>query len=271
MKKIFLLICLAFSINAIGQTSMTGIPDSAKNISYPGSTGQYTITNPLNYNGTMFANSPTTSSCTNNCKSDYIYFYDLGLNIPSNAIVSGIQVIQTHGGCNSGSYVIDTLHLASNGSVISVAKRDSAPGGTNIDTLGSSSDNWSAVLTPAIIDSNGFGLFINTTGNGICTFGQFSILINVYYQTGAGIATISRESGLNISPNPAVNYLNITLPSSFSLTVTNLVGIKMNSSSINNYSTSNVKIDVTDYPNGIYFLRAQSGSEVKVYKFVVQH
>src|SRR5579863_4169025 len=152
MKKIFLLISLAFSVNAFGQTSMTGIPDSAQNITHTGSTGQYSITNPLGYNGTFFTNSPTTANCTNNCKSDYLYFYDLGLTLPGNSTIKGIQVIQTHGGCNSGSYVIDTLRLASNGSVISIAKRDSAPGGTVTDTLGSSSDNWSAVLTPALIN-----------------------------------------------------------------------------------------------------------------------
>jgi hypothetical protein len=271
MKKIVLLISLAFSVNAFGQNSMTGIPDSAQNIHYPGSTGQYSIVNPLDYNGTMFTNSPTTANCTNNCKSDYLYLYDLGLTIPSNAIIKGIQVIQTHGGCNSGSYMIDTLQLAYNGSIISKPERDSAAGGTSYDTLGSSSDSWSAVLSPDSINSNSFGLFIHSTGNGICTFGQFSILVTIYYQTGTGITTINRKSGINISPNPAVNTLNITLPSGFSLTVTNLLGIIMNSSLINNYLTLNTKIDVTNYPNGIYFLHAQSGSDVRVAKFVVQH
>ena len=37
MKEIFLLISLAFSINAIGQNTLIGIPDSAKNISKPDS------------------------------------------------------------------------------------------------------------------------------------------------------------------------------------------------------------------------------------------
>lgn len=271
MKNLLLLISLAFSINALAQTSMTGSPDSAKNITHTGSTGQYSITNPLDYNGTFFTNSPTTANCTNNCKSDYLYLYDLGLHIPSNAIITGVQVTQTHGGCNSGSYMIDSLHLAYNGGILGSAKRDSAAGGTSYDTIGSSSDKWSAALTPDTVNSNSFGLFINSDGNGICTYSQFSITVTIYYQTGAGIASITHKSSITISPNPAANYLNITLPSYYLLTVTNLVGEKMNSSLITNNSTPNTQLDVTGYPNGIYFLRAQSGSDVEVGKFVVQH
>ena len=105
MKKILLLLSLVCSISTFAQTSMTGTPDSAKNITHSNSTGQYSITNPLGYNGTFFNNSPTTANCTNNCKSDYLYLYDLGLHIPSNAIITGVQVTQTQGGCNLGSYI----------------------------------------------------------------------------------------------------------------------------------------------------------------------
>jgi len=162
------------------------------------------------------------------------------------------------------------LHLAYNGSILGNAKRDSAAV-TTYDTLGSSSDTWSAALTPDTVNSNSFGLFINSDGNGVCTFSQFSITITIYYQTGAGIASITKESHITISPNPAANYLNITLPPYSSLTVTNVVGQIITSSSVTTYSTPNTKLNVTNYPNGIYFLRAQSDSGVEVVKFVVQH
>ena len=268
MKRILLLICLAFNISAFAQSSMTATPDSVQNISYPGSTGQYTISNPLSYNGTMFNNPPTTVGCINNCKSDYLYFYDFGFNIPNNATITGVQVIHVRGGCNSGSYDIDTLHLASDGSIISEAKRDSVSGGTGTDTLGSSSDTWNTSLTPSIVNAGHFGLFINSTGTGICTFGQFSIQVNVYYTTPTGIETVNSKSQVNIFPNPVSNYLNISLSSSSEITVTNLLGQQQ---VVVGKSGVKEQLDVSNYPNGIYFIRAQSGTEVNQAKFLVAH
>jgi len=78
------------------------------------------------------------ANCTNNCKSEYLYLYDLGLNIPRHSTITGVRAVQIHCGCNNGSYDIDTLRLAVNGSVIGAAKRDSVPSATKTDTLGSS-------------------------------------------------------------------------------------------------------------------------------------
>jgi hypothetical protein len=162
--------------------SMVGIPDSVANITLSGSNGAYTITNsnPLSHNGTSFTNPPITVNCISNCKSDYLYFYDLDLNIPSNFVIIGIEVIHKRGGCNQGSWIIDSLHLAYNGAIISTAKRDSASV-TETDTLGGTYDVWNAILTPAIVNSNNFGVFINSTGTGICTFSQSDIRLKVYY------------------------------------------------------------------------------------------
>ena len=179
MKNIFTLLSLALSLTAFSQSPSIGIPDSVKNLPFAGSTGQYTISNPLVHGTSSFTNPPTTLTCFVNCKSDYLYFYDLNLNVPTGATITGVKVIHSRGGCNVGGSVIDTLHLAYNGAIISSVKRDSTSIGT--DTLGSAVDNWSAALTPAIVNSNSFGLFINSSGTGVCTFAQFDIQVKVYY------------------------------------------------------------------------------------------
>ena len=211
MKNILIISILALTLNTIAQNSSIGIPDSVKNISHNGSTGQYSITNPLVYNGSQFTNLPTTMYCISNCISDYLYFYDLDLNIPTNATITGIEITHGRGGCNSGSYVIDTLHLAYNGAIIGLHKRDSTSVGTDI--LGSSSDNWSAILTPTIVNDNSFGLFINSSGHGICTFAQFNIQIKVYYTT----CTSSELTGIpdsvkNVSHAGSTGQYSITNP-----------------------------------------------------------
>ncbi|NUM50612.1 MAG: T9SS type A sorting domain-containing protein [Flavobacteriales bacterium] len=182
MKTFLLTLCTIAYLQSYSQMSVIGIPDSVANVSHPTSNGAYTITNsnPLNHNGTAFTNPPITVNCVNNCKSDYLYFYDLDLNIPPNFIITGVEVIHGRGACNQGSWNIDSIHLAYNGAIIGTAKRDSASVSEK-DTLGSSSDVWNAMLTPGIVNSNSFGLFINSTGTGICTFMQSDIRVKVYY------------------------------------------------------------------------------------------
>jgi hypothetical protein len=175
------------SVIVSAQSFSLGTPDSVKSLPYPNSTGNYTISNPLIHNGTSFTNPPIAGFCFNNCKSDKIYFYDLGFQIPTSVTITGIEVIHTHGGCNSGSFMIDTLQLAYNGNPIGTIKRDSSSA-TAYDTLGSSSDLWGSVLTPTMINSNQFGVMINSTGTGICTYGQFNVQIRVYYSCTPGQA-----------------------------------------------------------------------------------
>jgi hypothetical protein len=172
---------MSLSLIVAAQQFSIGIPDSVKNVSKSGSTGAYTISNAsLNHNGTQFNNVPMTTSCTMNCKSDYLYFYGFNFNIPSNAIITGVEIQRTRGGCNSGSWVIDTLYLAHNSLIISQPKRDST---TNIvtGTLGSQGDTWASGISPAIVNDNTFGVFISTTGNGICTYGQFDLRMTLFY------------------------------------------------------------------------------------------
>lgn len=119
--------------------------------------------------------------CAVNCKADVLYFYDFDFSLPVNAIVTGVELIHSRGGCNQGSYVIDSIYLVYNNNIIStVFKRDSASTFTT-DTIGGSTDLWGGTVLAQMVNSNGFGIYIHTTGTGICTFAQSDIRLNVYY------------------------------------------------------------------------------------------
>jgi hypothetical protein len=273
MKRLFTFILTISSAFAFSQSVTSGIPDSVQNINYPGSTGQYNISNPLVHNGTSFTNPPISFNCIMNCIFDYLYFYDLNLNVPSAATITGVEVIHTRGGCNSGSFVIDTLHLAYNSTLISSYKRDSASGSTT-DTAGASSDIWSAALTPAIVNDNNFGLFINSTSTGICTFGQFDIRVNVYYNLPNGISTITTGTNLfEIYPNPAGNILKIKFNGEIKngyVSIYNLFENKISGEFI--YSSSDpTEINLENISAGIYILKITDGENSFCKKLIINH
>jgi hypothetical protein len=252
------------------QLAASGIPDSVQNVAHPNSTGSYSISNPLNHNGSQFTNPPTTTNCITSCKSDYLYFYDLALNVPSTATITGVEVIHQRGGCNSGSYVIDTLHLAHNAMIISAAKRDSASSFTS-DTLGSANDLWSAALTPAIVNSNSFGVFINTTGTGICTFGQFDVRVKVIYcdSTVTGIASTVEGPGINIHPNPVTDRMVLTIQhftAGTAYSIYDITGRQVASGRVESEST---QLETSFLKTGIYVIRI-SGQSVTTIKFIKQ-
>lgn len=121
-------------------------------------------------------------------------------------MIDGIEVIHTRGGCNSGSFVIDTLSIAYGGVPIGTVKRDSASQGVT-DTLGYQNDDWGngGTITGAMASDPSFGVMIRSTGTGICTFGQFDVRINLYY-CGENLVSVqpSRpQHDLVLFPNPA--------------------------------------------------------------------
>jgi|GEM_PF-6522100 len=267
INKLLLLAGLILNVNAFAQNTMTGIPDSVQNVSYPGSSVQYNISNPLNHSGTSFINAPVMVCFS--CKSDYLYFYDLGLNIPINATITGIEVIHTRGGCNTGAYVIDTLQLVYNGNIVSIPKRDSTTSGT--DTLGSLSDTWSAALTPAILNSNSFGLFINSSGSGICTFGQFDVRVIVYYSnTNYSASYTPNDASFNIYPDPSSEAFTISFPGIISegkLEIFSVFGEKIYSDKIINNSRK--EIHLKNISEGAYFVRVFDGEKYYTKKIII--
>ena len=234
-----------------------GIPDSATNIPVPNGLVSYVITNPLGYTGSGFANSPIAVLINPNDVSNQLYFYDLDLNIPVGATITGVEVTHKHGGCNAGSYTIDSLYLAYNGNIISSAKRDSASAfATNIS--GNSSDLWSASLTPAIVNDNSFGIILQSHTTGICTFSQADLQVNVFYcTTVASVNSITKQSQINIFPNPTNSELRVE---SSQLKVGGLYQIFDYTGKLYNSGqvvSDNFIIDVSQLPTGLYVIRIE--------------
>jgi len=236
-------------------SNYAGIPDSATNIAVPNGLVSYFITNPLGYTGSGFANSPVAVLINPNNVSNQLYFYDLDLNIPAGATITGIEVTHKHGGCNAGSYTIDSLYLGYNGNIISGAKRDSASAFTT-NISGNSSDLWSASLTPAIVNDNSFGIILQSHTTGTCTFSQADMQVNVFYcTTVASINSITKQSQIKIFPNPTDTELRVeTFESKVGefYQIFDYTGKLYNSGLV---VSDNFVIDVSQLPTGLYVIR----------------
>ena len=81
------------------------------------------------------------------------------------------------------------------------------------------------------------------------------------------------ENGIELSiyPNPSSEIFNIQFNSDegdVELLVTNILGNKVFSTSLNTKEQNNILLDLTNYPQGIYNLTLKTTMEIKTYKLV---
>jgi hypothetical protein len=261
-------VCHSITLCSASVTA-NNVADSVMNVAYPGSSGSYAISNPLMHDGTQYTNAPTTTSCIVTCKTDYVYFFDFDLAVPAGATITGVEVQHGRGACNSGAWMIDTLHLAYNGAVIGSVKRDSSSTFER-DTLGSSMDTWGAALTPAMVNSGKFGVMINGTGNGICTFVQSDVRLNIYYCVATGIMQAEAVPEIIVYPNPAGDKLQLTIKDQLpggKYVITDIAGKVAAGGEISGLQT---EIILSGLENGMYLLRVSGNKGDKTIKFVKQ-
>jgi len=88
----------------------------------------------------------------------------------------------------------------------------------------------------------------------------------------AGISKIYKENQLKVFPNPTTNYITIendnTVKKTFTLTLMNIQGQQLLSEKVEIDKTH--ILDLSKFPNGIYFLTLQNEKENYVSKVVVQ-
>lgn len=99
------------------------------------------------------------------------------------------------------------------------------------------------------------------------------ILNGVFYDT--KVATLIKELTtenelINIYPNPASDYINIQLPTTYSLlpvsiTIYNSLGKVI---SILSTQHSSFSISISNLSSGLYFLKASTNDEIRIEKFV---
>ncbi len=83
------------------------------------------------------------------------------------------------------------------------------------------------------------------------------------------VEIIPVKSKIKIYPNPATDKLLVTLqpaaPASYALKIFNLLGVMVKSLELNPAET---EIDISDFRQGIYFLRCYTGSEVQTIRLI---
>lgn len=79
---------------------------------------------------------------------------------------------------------------------------------------------------------------------------------------------------INIAPIPAYDFLNINITSNLreevSFNIYSVNGVELSKKTTLQVRSDNTIIDISNIPNGIYFLKVTSGSEVHYKKFMVQ-
>lgn len=204
MKKYYLNIIIVMLVGLVvnsvnAQSTGWNNPDSAKNITKPGV--PWNITNPIGANHDTMLHMPLSVAFSDS--SDYLYMYDLGFNVPANATIEGVEMILSRGACNAGSYFLDTVSLADSGMAMGNYITDSAGPSAETDTLGGQVNLWGATLSPAVINSNSFGVFYSMRSVGICTFAVFDCKLKVYYSLPTGLRAVSNSEPVLVYPNPA--------------------------------------------------------------------
>jgi len=147
-------------------------------------------------------------------------------------------------------------------------KGDSIFAGTYVDGVYLSTNNgssWTAVndgLTGSGLYSNEFTI-------------KGDILFSGTYGAGVWILPLSKiteiekinnnESNMAVYPNPASNNITIEAPQQAEIEITNIQGQLIKTLAANSNKTN---IDVSAFPNGIYFVKVKMGKRVVVEKFV---
>ena len=115
-----------------------------------------------------------------------------------------------------------------------------------------------------------YKVYLNTTNSNGCSDATSKTLTAINFPVST-IQVDENKAHIHLYPNPTYDYVNIELRNDFQpyyLTVVNSVGLVVQSRSL--FTTSNVQLNMTDYPKGIYFLQFEIGSQ-RVIKKVIRY
>jgi hypothetical protein len=108
-------------------------------------------------------------------------------------------------------------------------------------------------------DKNAAGVFINESREKV-----------EYCGTGVNVQDLAYNSEVKLYPNPVAETLNVELETgSFNNTMTvEILDITGRSLKIQSFSSENAQINVSELPQGVFFVRVQSGSNSAIKRFV---
>jgi len=145
--------------------------------------------NPAQYEWDAGTSTFRTKGIGNGLLTDYIIAHTFNLNVPDNVTIDGIVVTLNWAGQVAGSGILTNVALYYQNQTLGLIKSPAVanqifvgPSGTDTP-IGSNSDNWGTVLTPAIVNDStfGFGVQVTTATSGNTRSFFYYFKIDVYY------------------------------------------------------------------------------------------
>jgi hypothetical protein len=123
---------------------------------------------------------------------------DFGFNVPSNAVILGVQVVFGISSQSTTTGTVAGVSLYHGGAELGTAK---APGTAitpipgQVLTYGIGTDQWGATLTPAIVNDPSFGFAISCTFDTVRVFLNPAFTVRVFYFIPSGASGTAGVSG----------------------------------------------------------------------------
>ncbi len=202
----------AFSAVVSGMVSELSASDSA-NVALATVYATQYLTN-LSYNTSQYEyNAPllrTSGGVGGGVLTDPIIAFGFGLSIPTGATIDGIEATINWEGQAAGDGILKAAQLYYSGAPYGTAKSLNIYNNNYFTQtlLGSASDSWGATLTPAIVNSSGFGFQISVqtvnTGTTRSFFDWWQL--KVYYTLGGGGGSAGVTSSVPITSVVSSGY-----------------------------------------------------------------
>lgn len=201
-------------------------------------------------------------------------------HIPATATIKGYKVRITKGGYHG--YVKDSKVMLYMGSEIGSNKSKSSGYTTYpIESYyGGPTDTWGVTLSAFDVNSSDFGVVFKCWNTDYAS-SQYAyvdyISMTVYYSIGAREfeqtnSGIIAEADAKVGPNPANAFLELQINKDMSqaeIQLVNLTGqVVYESIPANIKAGEPVRLDISTYENGVYFLRINSNDELITKQFI---
>ncbi len=194
---------------------------------------------------------------------------DFGFSIPTGAMITGVTVEVEKRVSGSGAIFEDNeVQLLKGGVEVGSDYRSTVdwPSTDAYTTYGGCNNLWGTTWTVADINANNFGVAfagIDYTCGGTIQSHIDHIRISICYSITTDVETLSNTK-IVIAPNPVVDYINVQTDIEFnSYSILDFTGRTVLEGFVNDKS-----IDVTNLPEGLYFLKLADDVNAVMHKFI---
>lgn len=214
--------------------------------------------------------------------SRYLACYDFGFSIPSNAIITGIQMNITGFSGMSSSVLDCTIVIRRNASSVAgtnMAKLSPWPTTPEIRSYGGEAELWGYTWTPADINSSDFGVYIKlynpTTLSPSVNIDHVSMTVTYQVPTGT-LSQTSSPHPFRLAVNPSNQSMNMILEITSEINtvqfyIYDMLGNECFASVVEGASggTFTEKVNTSNFKPGIYICQAVIGDKVYNEKILI--